>query len=169
MESKKIEILEYKKSNLFYFLLYSSIFMTFIAVLLAVLDIFDIGTFRQQNALEASFVCWGWIFLVHIYLEYHNYEFFLNDEFVNIKSTSFFKKGEYKIYFNEIKKIEVLSITKEIKFYLDNGNRFLLRYMHKRTSGNLPNKTDVGNPQGSLRELMNLKNEIELRVKSVNS
>ena len=163
-----MENINYKKNIIFYVLVLCIALEFFTFLALVVLDTFSIGRFKELNALKGGFVFLILACITYMYTKQYNFIFNLNALGIQIIETSNFKKREHLISYSDIRKIDHQMLSKKLKIHLKNNNEYIIKFMHKRVNGAISDESKIGNSFGSLRELANLKTEIEKRVKIIN-
>lgn len=159
-------ILLYKKSLFFYIVASSVILALGAGATFLALHIFDVSTYRQQNAFGAALLFHFLAVAAYVYLDFHNFNFTVSESSIEIQSTSLSRNLNRKISFKDIKKVEAQLMSKQLKLFLVDETNYVLRFLHTRTSGELADTAHLGNPNGTLREIINLRNEIENRIRS---
>ncbi len=159
------DIIRYEKNHLYYLLIFLISLTLIGALILIMLDLYNVGTFREQNALKASYVFIIWGFALYIFKELHNTIFSLEKHSISILSCFGLKKKTIAISYNEISSVEISFLfLQQLTINLKDGTRYKLKYMHRLAEGELPDTADPSRTSGTLRDLTNLKNEIERRV-----
>jgi len=155
----------YKKNLIFSVLLILALTELATFFLLLYLDIFKVGNYHQQNAFGGSIVFLFFSLVTFLYLNMINFTFRLtSDKIIILRKSLLNSKTVEEIPYVKITDVEVNALSKTVVLKLENNADLILRFMHYRYSGELPDKSHIGNINGALREINNLQQELIRRI-----